>query len=458
MRRTTPLTAAALLVLTLLGPTGAAASAAAETCRGEVATLVGAGQLITGTEGRDVIVTNGATRVVAVGGDDVICLTGMSPSGHATIDAGAGDDLVDGTAWRGSVQAELGEGADRFEGGDGENVVAAGPADTARDVIIGGDARDVVDTGVPGEPNADVVDLGAGDDALDYAGVMAPGGSIAGGDGVDELLPSTSRSGATTIDNASGTLVVDQQVIATWSGLETFYTGTIGGAPLQFVGTAADEALVARASGPVDASFGAGDDTLVADEAPRAGSSIEGGRGHDGFYVTTESGLLDLDLARGRLVTGAEARRTIPVTDFENASLYAHRVVLTGTRDGNSLTFGACDATVRGRGGADTVQPDSESMFETVFCPRFPKARVDGGRGDDDLRGTRGRDVLRGGTGNDRLDGRQGPDRLHGGAGRDELRGRSGEDELRGESGRDRADGGSGRDSCRAERERRCER
>ena len=63
MRRTTPLTAAAMLGLALLAPT-ASAAAAGETCRGEAATIVGErGRRSTGTEGRDVVVTNGSTRV-----------------------------------------------------------------------------------------------------------------------------------------------------------------------------------------------------------------------------------------------------------------------------------------------------------------------------------------------------------------------------------------------------------
>ena len=61
MRRTTPptasLTTAGLLGLALLAPVAWAspAAAAAETCRGEVATIVGTGPTVTGTEGRDVI-------------------------------------------------------------------------------------------------------------------------------------------------------------------------------------------------------------------------------------------------------------------------------------------------------------------------------------------------------------------------------------------------------------------
>ena len=76
MRRTTPLTTAALLGLTVLGPAAMPAQAAGETCRGEAATIVGTGSTLTGTEGRDVIVTGPAGVVDALGGDDLICVTG----------------------------------------------------------------------------------------------------------------------------------------------------------------------------------------------------------------------------------------------------------------------------------------------------------------------------------------------------------------------------------------------
>ena len=152
--RTTTLTTAGLLGLALLGPLPVA-NAAGETCRGEAATIVGSpgnpallgSDGVTGTEGRDVVVTNGAFKVSTLGGDDVICVTagGASSVKRVLLDAGAGDDVVDGTTapdW--IVQAELGEGADRFEGGDAGNFVRgaysdAAPADTERDVIVGGD-------------------------------------------------------------------------------------------------------------------------------------------------------------------------------------------------------------------------------------------------------------------------------------------------------------------------------
>ena len=468
MRRA-PLTAAAIISLTVPGLAllgAGSATAVGETCRGVPATIVGQpGTRVVGTEGPDVIVTDGALSVDALGGDDLVCVsfdTGF-PFGPVEVSAGKGDDVVDSTASSNRVAAELGEGADRFEGGAaGSSVFGAHrdatPADTEKDVFIGGDGSDGVTSGMSGEPNPDVIDLGAGGDGLTYAGTMSPGGSIHGGPGQDFFTHVGTRSGATVLDNAVGILTVDQQVVATWTGLENFQTGTINGAPLRFVGTAADEEVVAYVSGPIHATFGAGDDSLVIPEAPRAGSSIAGGHGRDDVYVSTDSGLLDLDLRRGRLTAGADDPYTVPVTDVEDATLHARRVVVAGTDARNELQFSACEATVRGRKGADTVMRNYDTWFERVFCPRFMKAKVNGGRGNDDLQGTRGRDVIRGGPGKDLLDGLDGKDRLYGGDGRDEMRGREGSDQLIGGRGRDSALGGPGRDTCRAEVRRSCER
>ena len=462
--RTTTLTAAGLLGLAMLSPLPVA-HAAGETCRGEAATIVGTtgnpallgSDGITGTEGRDVVVTNGAFKVSTLGGDDVICVTaGASSVRRVLIDSGAGDDVVDGTTapdW--IVQAELGEGADQFAGGDAGNSVRGAydrptPADTERDVIVGGAGSDGVHSGVVGQPNPDVIALGAGNDSVFYGGVTA-GGSIDGGAGVDEFFPSAlTTPGDTLVDNAAGRMLIDQQVVATWTGLETFWTGTIGGDDLAFVGTAADETVYAKVSGRVRATFGAGDDSFLADQAPRAGSVLDGGDGRDLFYATSESGLLDLDLRKGKLVADAGAPYTTPATNFEDASLFARRVVLGGTGSRNDLHFSACDAKLIGRGGADRIARSYDSLFESVFCPRFPKARLNGGSGRDTLEGTVGRDVLLGGSG---------PDELRGENGNDVLRGGGGNDRLLGGKGRDQADGGPGpTDLCRAEHKRRCER
>ena len=170
----------------------------------------------------------------------------------------------------------------------------------------------------------------------------------------------------------------------------------------------------------------------------------------------------------------------------EDASLFARRVVLRGTDGRNDLRFSACDANISARGGSDTMARSYDSFFESVFCPRFPMAYLNGGSGKDELEGTVGPDALIGGGGKDLLDGGSGADRLKGGNGPDVLKGKDGNDVLRGGGGndqllggkgrdnlqgqagqdrlyggpsRDRADGGpSPKDLCRAEQKLRCER
>ncbi len=89
MNRTIALTAATGLGLALLAPSGATASAAADTCLGVPATLVGTpGQSLTGTQGPDVVVTNGAMLVKTLGGNDVVCVSG----GPSQVYVGDGDE------------------------------------------------------------------------------------------------------------------------------------------------------------------------------------------------------------------------------------------------------------------------------------------------------------------------------------------------------------------------------
>ncbi|MCP3421991.1 calcium-binding protein [Nocardioides pinisoli] len=120
--RTTTLTAAALLGLTLLTP-AQTATAAAETCLSRPATVVGTGTTVTGTEGRDVIVSGTATTIEALGGDDLVCVSrpGQAPV-VLTVDAGSGRDMV--VVEPSDVVAT----GSRFDGGRGrDQLVAAQP-------------------------------------------------------------------------------------------------------------------------------------------------------------------------------------------------------------------------------------------------------------------------------------------------------------------------------------------
>ena len=82
----------ALVLVGLALPVGTA-EAAAPSCQGHRATLVGKpGQLfLNGTNHRDVIVSNGAGTVRAGGGDDLVCVTGATSG----VEDGKGDDVID---------------------------------------------------------------------------------------------------------------------------------------------------------------------------------------------------------------------------------------------------------------------------------------------------------------------------------------------------------------------------
>ena len=127
MRRTTTLTAAGLLSLPLLVPSSASSApvVADAICAGEHATVVGTGPAVTGTEGRDVIVTGAATSVRSLGGDDAICVTTPSTAGRMDVDAGTGDDevlLPVADLAPGSTIA-AGEGRDRLVAGHADDLL-----------------------------------------------------------------------------------------------------------------------------------------------------------------------------------------------------------------------------------------------------------------------------------------------------------------------------------------------
>jgi hemolysin type calcium-binding protein len=84
--------------------------------------------------------------------------------------------------------------------------------------------------------------------------------------------------------------------------------------------------------------------------------------------------------------------------------------------------------------GTDSWSPDRSLAFSAP-------AQVDGGEGDDDLRGTNGNDTLIGGPGNDKLSGYDGDDRLEGGDGDDTVVGGIDEDTVLGGAGTDNVAG-----------------
>lgn len=422
MRRTTPL-AAGLLGLALLAPTTwvGPASAAGGTCHGRTPTIVGSGHAVNGTEGPDVILTNGARSVYARGGDDLVCITGPYTGRYYPVNvrAGDGNDVVDGTGSpKQEVDAGLGSGVDTF---------------------LGGDAGDAVE--------------------LDYPDAAGGVDAVNGGGGSDTIGIRTGP-GDVVIDNAVGRLTSAGEVRTTWAEVEGFgISQSAGSQRMTFVGTDADESVhwSSEDGATVDVALGRGDDRWSSPTAPTPSSRLLAGPGRDSIYLASEEAGIDLDLPAGTMGVAATAPYVVTASDFEDADLFAPNVTVRGTDGPNDIGLTACTGVVRLGGGDDSVRRQYDSSFESdIRCAETLAA--DGGPGDDELSGTRGADTLEGGPGKDALRGGFGRDRLVGGDGHDRLVGQADADVLLGGKGRDTADGGNGRDRCGAERERRCER
>lgn len=424
----------ALIGAALLAPV-TAATAVGETCQGRPATIVGPapGGLrgIDGTEGPDVIVMNGSGSVLALGGDDLICVTGNL---EVYVYAGEGNDVVDASQTTGTTTV-LGAGDDTYLGSAARDIVTAGAGpydDTGKDVISTGprsELRDTVDTGQPGQPNSDEVRAGYVD--VEWHGSATGAGVLDGG--ADSLLRLQPETWGMSINNDLGVLAS-----ARWpqnQSISGFTDFTVQSRPglthFAFGGSTRDETLTfdsLRKKVLFQVSMGNGDDELsvVSLGTTHRNASFSGGRGSDHLsLVMPQVSDVDLDLARGRLSTGrGKGEETVAARGFEHAMVEARDVEVVGTPASNDITAEACRATVRGLGGRDSI-----AAVTTRGVSNAGELRCRGAR---------------------RM-------RFHGDAGNDRLFGSAGSDVLVGGPGRDRADGGRGRDTCSAETVKRCE-
>jgi Ca2+-binding RTX toxin-like protein len=398
--------------------TAAPATAAAATCNGVPATIEASGvPRIDGTEGRDVIVADDVNAVHALGGDDLICLTGSTPT---FLDAGAGDDVVVASGRTGRTTAHLGEGDDTYVGSTSRDDVDAGTPggiDSGRDVVAtgpAGDEEDFVTSGEPGLPNPD--DITAGWMTLSWAGVPTATSKARGGTGSSFAL----RAGRITrlridVPARSLTLAGSSRALAL-RGFTVF--GLSAPRDLErftFRGSRRGETLLVPAAGTavVRAAMGGGADTMQVGTYAR-GSSLSGGDGRDVIDVLSPTHL-DLDLREERLVKRAGGRVvTIEVNGFEDAFVRANTAQLIGTRGPNRLSTDACRTRIEGLGGRDRLRAFDDTGFGRDGRKCMGQDRITahlfGGPGNDTLQGSRARDLLIGGTGRDRADGNPGRD------------------------------------------------
>mgnify|MGYP005990465761 CR=1 FL=1 len=432
MIRTTTLTTAALLGLALLVPTSA--QAAAETCRGLPATIVGAdNQRLVGTEGPDVVVTNGAQSLTALGGDDTICVTGTPvTAGQAIIDidAGAGDDYVEASVQGRGSSTTLGAGADTFISGNGaQHSVYTGTSqlrsstDTEADRVLITLGNSSVTSGQADTENPDTVEINRG--TVVWKGRMGAQAPVTARGGTANLVLDA-IPGSTVIDAGRGNATSEATSLG-FTGFTSFvFSGGDAGGKLTFRGTDADERLEAFAPDDFerDVTMGGGDDFYGTDGTGTRSSKARGGPGRDEVLLALPKYDVTADLDGGRAVARkGRTKKIVKTTGFEDLTLTARRGVVDGTPASEQIIVAACRVNISGDRGKDFVAATDEldDVWPVRDCRRY-SAYLSGGRG---------KDMLFGGPGNDRL---------IGGAGRDTL------------------DGGSGRDVCQGEKRRSCER
>jgi Ca2+-binding RTX toxin-like protein len=427
--RTISLTAVALLGAALLAPVGTA-TAAGETCQGQAATIVGTPQgQITGTEGADVIVTNAAIRVDALGGDDLVC---ASEGGYYH-----------------SVTAILGAGADTFIPSErsGSSTIYAGTVDgtdTEADVIRF--IRGLVISGMAGQPNADIIDLGSNGEVR-WSGIQTAPGAVSADAGGYGILSVRSANGDVTMD-ASGT-VTGVDTALTWTGqfAQFGFTTSAEYGRFTFRGTDGIERVKVNAPTTYDRDIalrGGYDDSYESNSLGGKATRITGDGEHNQLLLDLHShDRVRADLSRYRVTaTKAGVEESIRVRGFNNVTVAAKRADVIGTDRADIITVAACRTTIKGMKGRDHLYAEVKyrrSRFDPWIRPECSnyEATIDGGPGSDFIEGSPGDDRLIGGPGNDSITGMNGDDRLIGGPGSDGVHGKKGRDVCQSETGRD---------------------
>ncbi|MEH6737221.1 MAG: calcium-binding protein, partial [Sulfitobacter sp.] len=349
-------------------------------------------------DGGNRIFMGGDLRVVeAMGGDDTI----SARTGAVTIDAGAGNDLVNATSgdshlydggagtdtidltyYTGNYQFNMTTGATGFLKTflNFENAIT----ESGNDSITGNAAANEITTSdgddtIIGLGGDDRLNGGAGNDLLD------------GGAGLDTVI----------YNNTSSDLVIDlslsgMQTISADMGNDTFVS--IEG----IMTSVGNDLLIGNAANNVIFSNMGND-------------SIYGGDGNDTLTSSWGNNFINGEVGNDSLTGG-----------------YGSDTINGG--DGNDLI----DAYVFGISSQQDVL-NGDAGNDTIFASTNNDL-VNGGTGDDSLDGNAGNDDIFGGDGNDYMDGSAGDDSLEGNDGNDVMRGGIGNDLFNGGGGFDTAD------------------
>lgn len=354
----------------------ASPAAAARSCHGRDATIVGTdgADTLEGTSGRDVIVGGrGKDTIDGRGGDDIIC-------------GGLGSDVIDGGD--GNDQIWGGWGYERISGGSGDDVIVGGPRS---DELTGGPGDDRV----YGKDGADRFFSGPGSDLYDGGRTVTSADLPRHTqDSMDMFTLEDAPAGAVVTINGppgsdgygSNDTVRDVEVVY-GSAHDDVITGT--DEPNQLYGGAGNDVLDGR--GGNDGLFdGPGDDTVY------------GGDGNDllrddNDAATDEAGDDTLDGGPGDDTVAIDRGRQHldggPGTDLLTTYLHTDTAVTVDLADGTA-SVDSVDSTVTGfenvnlenwgQGGIAAYGDDGANELQVYAA--YGSGAVYGRAGDDRLR------------------------------------------------------------------------
>ncbi len=457
LARTSPARKAVIagtLAAALLG-VGADQAAASYTSRIQDDTLT-----LTGNSASDKLAVQSVSPtqlVVDVGEDGTIDFTfDRAQFSAVVVNAGGGDDEVrigpNGVVDGEPVTVNGGSGADRLIGDNGANV------------LNGDGGNDFVD----GNIGADTIHLGTGNDTAEWD--PGDGSDVVEGEGGNDILDFHGSNVGETVDvTANGDRVrlfrnvaavtqdldgIERVDLAMLGGADVVNVNDLGGTDLKaanvnlagFDGQGDGAADVVNAIGTeeaddITASSPAGGITVdglaaethvtggeaadaVTIDARGGDDTITGGVGLEGPVTVNAVGGTGVDNA---VYKGTNAADTITVAPFPDKVV----AVTTGA------LFGAATETfsVQSLGGPDTIAGINGPLTPTELT-------LDGGSGDDTVRGTNFAEHLLGGSGNDLVDGNIGADDASLGSGSDTFQWDPGDgsDVIEGEGGSDTLD------------------
>ncbi|MFZ5691116.1 MAG: calcium-binding protein [Pseudomonadota bacterium] len=331
------------------------------------------------------------------------------------IDAGAGDDIVTGSAFADDLRG--GAGNDTLNGGDGNDVLTGG---TGNDTLNGGDDNDILDGGV----GADALNGGDGDDILVVRGNQGLLDTFNGGAGTD-TLQLIGKVTLKNLDTATSSIEILQGAKAGLYGTAQADVLNLSGLTLAPVnvpfvdGGSGDDQLTGSAFAD-DLRGGAGNDTLNGSDG---NDLLNGGTGNDTLNGGDDNDTLDGGVGIDALDGGAGddvlvVRGNQGVFDTFNGGAGTDTLRLIG-----NVTLAGFDAAAseieKLQGGGALYGTSQGNLFDLSGLQQAPAGLrfVDGGGGNDTLIGSDFNDDLRGGAGDDILDGRGGNDILYGGTG-----------------------------------------